>query len=99
MILVCSQGHEFDTSVAPFRSFKEGERCPMETSFDHTGLSAYCRRMLREQEVTGDLWCQVCGRRNVSKVSTYAITIESGAERVIVWACDDCVSASIVNND
>ncbi|MDD4873901.1 MAG: hypothetical protein PHE15_02860 [Dehalococcoidales bacterium] len=48
MILECSRGHRFDTESISYRDLKEGDRCPVEISYDRmTGLT-YCRRVLHE---------------------------------------------------
>ncbi len=54
MILVCSRGHQFDTTDIGHRvqwgdnRLVEGGRCPMLMSYDRMGGSVYCRRVLHE---------------------------------------------------
>ena len=51
MKLRCSAGHEYDTeAVTALGNPSEGERCPMELSYDRMHGSKYCRRVLREDK-------------------------------------------------
>lgn len=51
MKLVCSRGHEFDTSRPLHRHLRVGDRCPMEMSYDRLDGSTYCRRILKAPKV------------------------------------------------
>ncbi len=49
MKIQCSRGHEFDTKkISTLGQPREGDRCPMELSYDRMSGSRYCGRILRK---------------------------------------------------